>query len=310
MESKISRRTLFAGGAALLSSAVMAREKLKVAIFSKHLQFVDGDELATTAAGLGFDGIDITVRKGGHVEPERVRQDLPRLVAAIRKAGLDVPMVTTDIADASTPFAEDVIRTASELGARYYRFGAFKYAADRPYTEQLESFKPRLAKLAALNAQYQSCAIYHTHSGAGLVGASIWDLHEIMKDLDPKSVAINYDVAHATIEGGLGGWINSFRISGPHLRGVAVKDFAWEKDAKGKWQAQWKPVGEGMVHFPEFFAMLAATPFAGPLQIHYEYPLGGAQNGTRTVTMPRAEILGAMKKDLGLIRGYLGKAGL
>lgn len=310
MEPTISRRTLLAGGAALLGRTAAAKEKLKVAIFSKHLQFVEGEELAKTSAELGFDGIDITVRKGGHVEPERVKQDLPKLVATIKKQGLEVPMVTTDIADADTPFAEDVIRTASELGTRYYRFGAFKYAADKPYTAQLDGFKPRLAKLAALNARYQSCAIYHTHSGVGLVGASIWDLHEIMKDLDPKSVGINYDVGHATIEGGLGGWINSFRISGAHLRGIALKDFAWTKDARGKWQAQWKPVGEGMVHFPEFFGMLAETPFAGPLQVHYEYPLGGASNGARTLTMPRTEVLAAMKKDLGMIRGYMGKAGL
>jgi sugar phosphate isomerase/epimerase len=310
MEPKLSRRTLLAAGAALMASPALGKEKLKVAVFSKHLQFVEGDELAKTAAELGFDGIDITVRKGGHVEPERVKQELPKLVASIKKHGLDVPMITTDIADADTPFAEDVIRTAGELGTRYYRFGAFKYAPDKPYTAQLDSFKPRLAKLAALNARYQSCAIYHTHSGVGLVGASIWDLHEIMKDLDPKSVGINYDVGHATIEGGLGGWINSLHISGAHLRGIAVKDFAWAKDPHGKWQAQWKPIGEGMVHFPEFFAMVAETPFAGPLQIHYEYPIGGAQNGARTLTIPRTEVLAAMKKDLDLVRGYMGKAGV
>jgi sugar phosphate isomerase/epimerase len=310
MESKISRRTLLAGGAALMGRPMPARDKLKIAIFSKHLQFVDGEELAKTAAELGFDGIDITVRKGGHIEPERVKQDLPKLVAIIRQHGLDVPMITTDIADAETPFAEDVIRTASELGARYYRFGAFKYAADKPYAAQLDAFKPRLAKLAALNARYQSCAIYHTHSGVGLVGASIWDLHEIMRDLDPKAVGINYDVGHATVEGGLGGWINSFQISGAHLRGIALKDFVWEKDARGRWHEQWIPIGQGMVRFPEFFAMLAKTSFAGPVQLHYEYPLGGANNGARTLTMPRAEVLAAMKKDLTAIRAYMGKAGV
>jgi hypothetical protein len=65
-----------------------------------------------------------------------------------------------------------------------------------------------------------------------------------------------------------------------------------------------------MVHFPEFFGMLAETPFAGPVQIHYEYPLGGASNGARTLTMPRAEVLAAMKKDLGMIRSHMAKAGL
>ena len=66
-----------------------------------------------------------------------------------------------------------------------------------------------------------------------------------MRDLDPKPVGVNYDVAHATIEGGLGGWIDSFKIAGSHLRGIAVKDFVWGKDAKGAWQAQWKPHRRG-----------------------------------------------------------------
>jgi sugar phosphate isomerase/epimerase len=65
-----------------------AQHKLKVAIFSKHLQFLAGEELAKAAADIGFDGIDITVRRGGHVAPERVGQDLPPLVGILRQHGL------------------------------------------------------------------------------------------------------------------------------------------------------------------------------------------------------------------------------
>lgn len=307
---KLSRRSLLAAGAALLARPLPAKQKLKVTIFSKHLQFVQGDELAKTAADLGFDGIDITARKGGHVEPATVAADLPALVKQIRAHGLEVPMITTDIVDADTPFAEDLLKAASALGIRYYRFGAFKWDPKQNYAAQIQDFKPRLAKLAELNQRYNMCAMYHTHSGVGLVGASIWDLHEIMRDLDPTLVGINYDVGHATIEGGVGGWIASFRICGPHLRGIAVKDFAWGKDAKGAYQAQWKPIGEGMVKLPEFFGMVAQTPFEGPLQIHYEYPLGGANNGTRTLTIPKEDVLAAMKKDLERVRAMLAKAGL
>ena len=306
----LSRRTLLAGGALLLARNLPAKQKLKVAIFSKHLQFVQGEELAKTAAELGFDGIDITARKGGHVEPASVARDLPPLVKVIRAQGLEVPMITTDIADTETPFAEDLLKAASALGIRYYRFGAFKWDPKQSYAAQVEAMKPRLAKLAALNARYQMCAIYHTHSGAGLVGASIWDLHEIMRDLDPKLVGINYDVGHATVEGGLGGWIASFRICGPHLRGIAIKDFVWEKDAKGAWREQWKPIGEGMVKFGQFFSMVAETDFNGPLQLHFEYPLGGAQNGTRSLTIPREHVLSAMKKDLAAVRGHLAQSGI
>src|SRR5947207_3076254 len=167
MDDQLSRRAVLAGAAAFLARPAAAKEKLKLSIFSKHLQFVQGAELAKTAAELGFDGVDITVRKGGHIEPARVKQELPGLVAILRKQGLEVPMVTTDIADADTPFAEDVIRTASELGIRHYRSGGWKYAADQPIPAQIDGFRKRLEGLAKLNAKYQCCAMYHTHSGVG-----------------------------------------------------------------------------------------------------------------------------------------------
>ena len=61
---------------------------------------------------------------------------------------------------------------------------------------------------------------------------------------------------------------------------------------------------------PEFFGMVAQTAFEGPLQIHYEYPLGGANNGARTLTMPTVAVLAAMKRDLERVRGMLAKADL
>ncbi len=309
-ETLLSRRSVLAGGALLFARPAAARPKLKIAIFSKHLQFLRGEDLAKGVAELGFDAVDLTVRKGGHVEPANVARDLPPLVAIIRKHGLEVTMVTTDVADADTPYTEDVLKAASALGIHHYRFGAFKWTANQPLEPQIEAFKPRLARLAALNQRYNMCAMYHTHSGVGLVGASIWDLHEIMRDLDPKAIGINYDVGHATIEGGLGGWIASFRISGRHLRGIAVKDFLWAKDAKGAWREKWCPIGDGMVHLDQFFGMVAATDFDGPLQIHYEYPLGGANNGSRSITIPREEVFAAMKKDLTRVRASMAQSGL
>ncbi len=317
MLSGVSRRALLGAGTVWAASALAFDEKivpkLKVAIFSKHLHFLQGEELAKAARDIGFDGIDITVRKGGHVEPERVRQDLPPLVATIRKAGLEVPMITTDIVDADTPCAEDMLKTMADLGIPRYRWmpaGALKYTATEPYPVQLERIRPRIAKLAALNARYKVGAMWHTHSGVDYVGASFWDIYLLLKDLDPKAVGVNYDVGHATVEGGMGGWINSFRVCGPYLRGIAVKDFYWAKDAKGTWKEQWAPLGEGMVHLPQFFGMVKQAGFIGPLQLHFEYPLGGADGGKKTLSMPREEVFSAMKRDLGKLHGYLGQAGL
>lgn len=315
----ISRRSLMQAGAGLVAgTAAKALDaqhngtpgKLRVAIFSKHLQFLQGEQLAQGAADLGFDGIDLTVRKGGHVEPERVGKELPSLVAIIRQQGLDVPMVTTDIVDADTPHAEEILRTMAELNIRHYRWGGFKYTHETPVAKQIDALKPRVARLAALNGRYRVGAMYHTHSGIDLVGAPIWDLHEVLNGMDPASVGVNYDIGHATVEGGFGGWIDSFRVTGPHLRGIAVKDFLWEKDAKNNWRPAWKPLGEGMVRLPEFFKMVAASGFSGPLQLHFEYPLGGAENGKTKLTLSKEEVFGAMKRDLVQLRSYLKEAGL
>jgi sugar phosphate isomerase/epimerase len=310
---KLSRRALLWGAGFSLRRA-LARpapaQKLKVSIFSKHLQFLRGEDLARGAAELGFDGVDLTVRKGGHVEPERVAQDLPPLVKLLHAHGLETPMITAGIVDADTPYAEDIVKSMANLGIRNYRWGDLRYTGNEPLAAQLERMKPRVAKLAALNARYNVCAMYHTHSGIGLVGASIWDLHILLQDLDPNAVGINYDVGHAVIEGGFGGWINSFHIAGRHLRGIAVKDFVWAKDAKGAWREQWVPLGEGMVQFPKFFGMVAEADFMGPLQLHFEYPLGGANDGKTTLTLPREQVLGAMKRDLAKLRGYLAQANL
>lgn len=313
----ISRRSMLRStGAGFLAAGALSsytldpnpQPRLKVAIFSKHLLFLHGEELAEQAAEIGFDGIDLAVRKGGHVEPERVKLDLPPLVAIIRKHGLQVPMITTDIIDDKTPYADDVLSTAAELGIDRYRWAQFKYTDDQPIAKQLQEIRPRAARLAELNARYRVCAMYHTHSGIDLVGAPIWDLHEILNGLDPNLVGVNYDVGHATVEGGFGGWIDSFRITGPYLRGIAVKDFLWEKNSRDEWRPAWKPLGHGMVRFPKFFEMVSAVQFSGPLQLHFEYPLGGAESGKAPPN--RQLVFDAMKRDLEQLRQYLKQANL
>ncbi len=303
------RRFLIAAATAATVRAQAAPRKLKVALFSKTLRFLEGEELAKAVAGMGFEAIDLTIRKGGHVESDRVAEDLPPLVKMLRAHGVDVPTVTSEVIDATTPHTETVLRTIADLGIRYYRWGGFKWDAS-PIPAQMAAFQPRIAKLAAMNLKYGVKGIYHTHSGVDVVGASIWDLYLMLKEFDPKAVAVNYDVGHATVEGGLGGWINSFRVLGPHLGGIAVKDFVWMKNEKGEWEPEWQPLGTGMVRFPRFFQMVAKSDFQGPLQLFFEYKLGGAELGGKTVTISHAEVFAAIKRDLGRLRGYLSDAGL
>ena len=54
-----------------------------------------------------------------------------------------------------------------------------------------------------------------------------------------------------------------------------------------------------MVRFPQFFGMVAESGFDGPLQMHFEYPLGGRENG--------AQVYAAMKRDLAPVARVPGK---
>jgi hypothetical protein len=56
--------------------------------------------------------------------------------------------------------------------------------------------------------------------------------------------------------------------------------------------------------------MVKQSGFHGPLQIHYEYPLGGANNGKTQLTMPQEQVFAAMKRDVLKLRGYLKEANL
>ncbi|MEZ5351642.1 MAG: sugar phosphate isomerase/epimerase family protein [Bryobacteraceae bacterium] len=305
----ISRRALLA--APLLSAAAIPERRLPICAFSKHFQWTSIGEAAQLAASIGYDGLDITLRAGGHVLPERVADDLPKAVEAAHKAGISVPMVTAGIVDISSPHAETMIRTMAKLGIRRYRWGGFRYDASKPVPAQIAEYKSRSRELAALNAQHGVCAMYHTHSGVGQFGSSIWDLWETLRDLDTRHVGVNLDCGHATVEGGLGGWINSTRLTMPMTRGIALKDFRWEKDAKGGWKPRWCALGEGMVDFPKFLGLVKQGGFEGPLQLHMEYEeLGAAHSGKNKLDIPRDEFVRLCKTDLLKLRGWLSEAGL
>jgi len=316
MKQSMTRRRLLSGAAvaALARPAAPAAEstsKLPICAFSKHFQWTDRREAIDSIAALGFDGVDLTVRRRGHVLPEHVEDELPSFVEAIRAAGLAIPMITSGIRDMESPHAESVIKTIASLGIRNYRWGGFRYNAEQSLPDQLAAIKPRIQELAAVNKQYGVCAMYHTHSGANQVGASFWDLYHLLKDFDTDSVSVNFDVGHATIEGGRGDWIHSTRLLLPYSRGIAVKDFFWDRSPENRWELRWCPLGDGMVDFKQYFGMLKKSGFSGPLQLHTEYhELGGADKGRSALTVPKAEVLKLMRRDIDTLKRMLRDADL
>ncbi len=257
------------GATAFAAATAQARPAPKatrypVCCFAKPLQHMTFDALADFLQPLGFQGIEATVRKGGQVEPERVEQDLPKLVDALRRRGLEITIMATDINRADQPLTAKVLETAARLGIKRYRFKAYHYDLSKPILPQLATYGRALRDLAALNRALGITGLYQNHSGKNYVGAPVWDIYNAVRPLPPAQAAIAFDIRHATVEGGLS-WPIQFNLVRSHMAMVYVKDFVWD----GR-KPKNVPLGQGMVD-PHFFKMLAATSFTGPISLHIEY---------------------------------------
>src|SRR5690606_4479115 len=94
----------------------------------------------------------------------------------------------------------------------------------------------------------------------------LWDLHTMITAIDSPAFGSNLDIGHATVEGGLGGWRINSRLLAPYIKMTAIKDFVWHE---GK--VKWVPLGQGQANLVEYFQILQANAFAGPISIHFEY---------------------------------------
>lgn len=285
-------------------------DSFKISIFSKHLQWLDYKEMAAAAREIGFDGLDLTVRPQGHVLPERVEEDLPKAVEAVSKEGKKVYMLTTAIDNADDPVTEKILKAANHLGIRHYRMGWGYYDETRSVGDNIIATQARLTKLAKLNEKYNVSGEYQNHSGVAgggiYFGAAIWDLATVLKNINSQWLGSQYDIYHSTIEGA-NTWPVGLKLITPFIRSIDIKDFIWHKK-EGKWISEAVPLGEGMVDFNKYFGLLKKQGINVPVSLHYEYPLGGAENGANKITMKRDDVLSAMQKDLSTLKSYLKKA--
>lgn len=299
IEAVTAAGTLAAIGPRALASGTEPGFRGTVCFFSKHLPRMDGRGLGRALKTLGFGGVDLTVRPGGHVDPKRVAQDLPSVVAGIRQEGLAVPMITTELLSASDPAARPTLETAAALQIPYFKPGYYRYAFV-DVRQEVAAAGTQLRGLAAMSARCGVHLGFHNH--AGYIGGGIWDIVPLIDTLDPKSAGYYFDVRHAVVEGGDGGWRSAFNVAAPRVSMIALKDFFWAKTAKG-WRVQDCPMGEGMVNWTAFFGMLAKTGFHGPASLHLEYDVPGA-----TPDALEENTLVAAARDIAFVKARLAEA--
>jgi L-ribulose-5-phosphate 3-epimerase len=265
--------------------------------FSKHLPDLGWNDLGRAVKDAGFDGVDLTVRAGGHVLPERAADDLPRAIDAIRSSGSQVPMITTELTSASVPIAKPLLQAAAKSGVRYFKPGYWRYSSSPDVRAQVAATCEAITGLAALA---RDCGIemgFHNH--AAYIGAALWEIAPAIDRLDPRWAGYYFDPRHAVAEGGGGAWKAATHLALSRLKMIALKDFFWEKGEKG-WAIRDCPLGEGHVDWAWFASALRATPFAGPISLHLEYAIPGSTSQERT-----GRTIEAAVRDLSFARRML-----
>lgn len=309
-----------AAGAALplaaLSSSARAAEPKKappaaesgptaIHVFSKPMHMMSHAETAKLIAECGFGGIDYTVRvPQGHVLPEKVQEDLPRAIDAAHAAGLKVEMITTEITSVRDKHAETILRTAAKLGVKYYRVGNWNYDAKLGVEGTLEKLRPDIKELAALNESLGLHGAIQNHAGTR-IGSAIWDVYELVRDVDPRWFGLQYDIRHATAEGGQS-WPLPLKLLRPWIRCTDIKDFKWTQ-APGKAAIDNVPLGEGIVPFDAYFKLVRELGLTGPMSMHFEYPPFERAPATLSAADRRTQIAAAMKKDLAVLKSHMAK---
>jgi len=274
-------------------------DELNVSVFSKHLQFLDYKDVASVSRDIGFDGVELSVRDGGHVLPENVADDLPRAVAAIKEAGLNADLIVSGIKELN-PLNRTVLETAASQGVKCYRMGYLRYPKTGTIPEALEYYNGKVKELAEVNKSLGIQGCYQNHNGTS-VGSNVWEIWQILKDTEQEAMAVQYDIYHAVVEGGRS-WPNGIRLLQDRISNIVLKDFRWEK-IDGRWQVYKTPLGEGMVDFDAYFKILKGLGINVPVAMHFEFDLFGAERGNRDIAeSDRPKIYKAMQKDLELAR--------
>jgi len=157
---------------------------------------MDWRRLAQSVKRAGFDGVDLTVRKGGHVAPERAAEE------PAEGRGLDPGRRARSGDDHHGLLAARSPPRSDPFDRRRLGIPLFKRGITSTTSSTCAASWKRPAATSGARGVGEAALVavgYHNH--AGYLGAPVWDMARVIDTLDPKWVGYYFDVCHATTEG-------------------------------------------------------------------------------------------------------------
>ena len=277
---------------------------MQFVLFTDNLADLSVREACRAAKGAGFDGLDLTLRPGGHVKPENAEAGLAEAKRTADDEGVTIPMVSTAVTDADSPHAEAIFAAAAHYGARRVKLGYWEYRPFGTLAKQIDQARGKLERVARLAEKYHVLPCVHCHSGRQLAAGGAL-LYLVLKDFRPSEAGAYVDPMHMTIEGSLSGWELGLDLLGPWVALVGIKNFRWlpaARDRQGQQRYRWEytPLADGQAPLPEFMGYLRQLKYDGIVSLHSEYKGGSS---FRRLTTP--ELVEQSAADLRFLKSLV-----
>ena len=262
---------------------------MKYALFTDNLADMKIEQVCREVRKRGFDGLDLTLRPGGHVLPKNAEMGLAHAHQVAMREKVEILMASTGINGTDSPFARDVIASCAHYGVRQIKLGYWRYQPFGSLLKQIDTARRKLEGLIKLTSKYGIQPCVHVHSGQILAnGGSI--LYLILKDFDPGTVGAYADPMHMTVEGGLSGWEMGLDLVAPWVSLVGIKNFQWKPNGRdehgqARFRTVYVPLADGQAPLPKFVARLKELKYDGTVSLHSEYKGGSSFRSLTSVEL-------------------------
>lgn len=297
----IERGVLAMAGVSSGLGAEKVREKEEkgwpVVFFEKPLQALAYDRMGEELEKLRLAGIEATIRKGGHIEPGKAEEEVPKMVADLAKNGRVAMIAATGVNEANEENAQ-FLRVLRANGITKFRMDYFRYDLKKDVWGQLREFAGKMREVAAMSRELGMQGLYQLHAGRQYAGALGWDARMMLEGVAREDVAVAFDLRHVKVGSGI-----SYEAALAALRSkvgaLYVKDSRWVGKASD--EVKNVPLGEGFVN-EEMFALTRRGMSAMPISLHVEW-------AAKTI-FPKDRLdegLAALARDVKTLQSWLAK---
>lgn len=242
-------------------------------LFTKMFRGMDLEDIGSAASELGFDGIDLLIRRGHQVEPDAPDQ-IAMAVHQLEQHGLTVPMATMDLTDPARFQTEKLFAACADARIRTIRLGYWSYDPKIGYRVILDKARRDLDTLTQLARVAGVKLAIQLHGGT--IHGSGSQTAILLQDHDPLVLGAYPDPGNQVVQDGWEDWRFTFDVLKPWLCCVGVKNGFWfpahlADSGQRHWTSDWAGLSEGMVPWDDIMTFLATTGYDGSLSFHSHY---------------------------------------